>query len=63
MFMKTKTITKLSIDNLQIYLSKLFPILLLLIPPSNMAIPAIIKTNTNKKDVVYAIYSMRHAIS
>ena len=49
MFMKTKTKTKLSIDNLQIYLIKLFPILLLLIPPSNMAIPAIIKTTTNKK--------------
>lgn len=48
MFMKTKTITKLSIDNLQTYLIKLFPILLLL-PPSNMAIPAIIKTTTNKK--------------
>ena len=49
MFMKTKTITKLSIDNLQTYLIKIFPTLLLLIPPSNMAIHAIIKTTTNKK--------------
>ena len=47
--MKTKTITKLSIDNLQTYLIKLFPTLLLLIPPSNMAIPAITKTTNNTK--------------